>query len=177
MRTMLQVSSSHWPALESADDPQGKSNRGPLRAIVPYFIGATLVGITIAIRMATDHWLGNNHPYTFFFAAITFTAWFAGFGPSILAIVLSYLAADWFFAAPRHAFDFQHFADGDLMGLGGFFCLLYLAIAFTSRALHVARDRAEARQQTLAREIEERKRIQQELGACPGQTQRACNGS
>lgn len=156
------VSSGHWPVLESADGSQGKPNWNPLRAIVPYCTAIALVAATVGVRMATDSWLGNNHPYTFFFAAIALTSWFAGFGPAILAIVLSYLAADWFFAVPRHAFDFQAFAKGDLVGLGGFL-FTGLAIAFTSRALGVARNHAEERRQALAREIEERKRIQQEL--------------
>jgi signal transduction histidine kinase len=147
---------------KGVEGPQGKSNMGPFRAIIPYCISVALVAATVAIRMVLDTWLDDHHPYTFFFAAITLTAWFAGFWPSILAIVLSYFAGDWFFAAPRFAFDFQDFAKGDLAGLGGFL-FAGLAIAFTSRALHAARDRAEAKKQTLAREIEERKRIQHEL--------------
>ena len=151
-----------WPLGENAEGPRRKSDLGPFGAIIPYCTSIALVAATVAIRMVLDSWLDDHHPYTFFFAAITFTAWFAGFGPSILAIVLSYLAADWFFAAPRHAFDFQDFAKQDMIGLAGFL-FAGLAIAFTSRALHAARNRAEARQQTLAREIEERKRIQREL--------------
>lgn len=159
---MLRLRSIHWPIAEHADGPQGNSPWGLLRAIVPYCASVVLVGLTIAIRMAVDHWLGDNHAYTFFFVAITFSAWFAGFGPSILAIVLSYFAADWFFAAPRQDFDFLHFAKEDVMGLGGFL-FAGLAIAFTTRAMNAAKNRAEAKHVSLAREIEERKRIQLEL--------------
>ena len=63
---------------------------------------------------------------------------------------------------PRHAFDFQNFGKGDLIGLTGFF-IAGLAIAFTSQALKMAKERAESRQQMLIREIGERKRIQQQL--------------
>jgi light-regulated signal transduction histidine kinase (bacteriophytochrome) len=72
------------------------------------------------------------------------------------------LAADWFFAPPRHELDFQNFAREDFTGLAGF-VFSGLAIAFTSKALHAARNRSEARQRALAREIEERKRIQHQL--------------
>lgn len=140
----------------------GRSTLTPLRAANGYITAVVLVAATVVVRMGTDTWLGDSHPYTFFFVAITLTAWCCGLGPSILAIVLSYLAADWFFAAPRHAFDFQDFGKGDLVGLAGFF-IAGLAIAFTSRALKMAKERAESRQQLLIREIGERKRVQREL--------------
>jgi signal transduction histidine kinase len=125
-------------------------------------MAVALVALTVAVRMVMDPWLGENHPYTFFFAAIAFTSWYAGFWPSILALALSYFAGDWFFAAPRQALDLENFAREDFAGLG---CFLFsgLAIAFTSRAMHAARDRSETRRRALAREMEERRRVQQEL--------------
>lgn len=150
------------PARRSTDGSWWQSNMKPIHTMASYGIGVAFVGATVLLRMATDSWLGDSHPYTLFFAAITLTAWCAGFGPSLVAIVLSYLAGDWFFAAPRHAFDFENFAKGDLIGLCGFF-FAGLAITFTTRALNAAKERAEARQQMLVREVAERKRVQQEL--------------
>src|ERR1051326_5058512 len=44
-------------------------------------------------------------PFIFFFPAVAIAAWFGGLGPGILAVVLSSLAANWFFTTPIHAFS------------------------------------------------------------------------
>src|SRR5690348_10503864 len=75
-------------------------------AIMRYGVSIASVALVAVIRMALNSLLGEKHPYTLFFAAVAVTSWFAGFWPSILAIVLSYLAADWFFTEPRYAFDY-----------------------------------------------------------------------
>jgi signal transduction histidine kinase len=128
---------------------------------------AVCVGSVLAatgIRAAADPVLGDHHAYTFYFAAIALTAWYSGFWPCIVATVLAYLAADWFFVPPRYAFDFHDFTADDFLSLGGFL-LSALAIAFAIRALETARRRAENQRAQLAREIVERKEIQHELEA------------
>lgn len=127
--------------------------------IFRYGISVVSVALGIAIRTALNPLLGDKHPYTIFFAAVAVTSWVAGFWPTVLAILLSYLSADWFFTAPRYVLD--HGSD-DLAGLVGFI-FSGLAIAFTSKALHAARERAEAKQAELSREIIARARIQEEL--------------
>lgn len=130
-----------------------------LSTILRYGFSVASVALVCAVLKILDPLLADKHPYTLFFAAVAVTSWFAGFWPSILTILLSYLAADWFFILPRYTLNH---GSHDLAGLAGFI-FSALAIAFTSRALHAARERAEAKQEELAREIVARKRIQEDL--------------
>src|SRR5689334_15765979 len=131
-------------------------------ALARYGVTIASVVICTGIRMAADPILGNQHGYTFYFAAIAISAWFSGFWPAIVATILSYLAADWFFIPPRYAFDFHDFTADDFLSLGGFL-FSALAIAFSIRAVESERKRVEARGEELAREIVERERIQKQL--------------
>jgi PAS domain S-box-containing protein len=45
----------------------------------------------------------TNMPFTLFFCAVAFSAWFGGFGPAVLSIALSLPIASWFFALPTHS--------------------------------------------------------------------------
>ncbi|MDB6020735.1 MAG: Integral rane sensor signal transduction histidine kinase, partial [Pedosphaera sp.] len=127
--------------------------------LLRYATSIVSVLLVIAILKTLNPQLADKHPYTLFFAAVSVTSWFAGFWPSLLTILLSYLAADWFFILPRYVLNH---GGNDLSGLGGFI-FSGLAIAFTSRALHAARERAEAKREELSREITARARIQEEL--------------
>jgi signal transduction histidine kinase len=129
-----------------------------------FSIAGGSVALACAFRLALNPLLGDSHQYTFFFAAIALTSWFAGFWPTVVAIALGYALADWFFVAPRYALDVLAYQFGDFVGLGGF-VLSGLAIAFTSKALHAAKIRAEQKHTQLLAEIEDRQRVQNELEA------------
>jgi PAS domain S-box-containing protein len=60
-----------------------------------------VVAITL-IRAALTPLIGpTNFPFTLYFCAVMFAAWFGGFRPAVVSIALSLLAGDWFFAAPH----------------------------------------------------------------------------
>ncbi|HVW10549.1 MAG TPA: PAS domain S-box protein [Bryobacteraceae bacterium] len=63
---------------------------------------AVLAVVAIAlIRAALVPLIGRtNLPFTLFFCAVAFAAWFGGFGAALLSIVLSVLVSSYFFAAP-----------------------------------------------------------------------------
>jgi len=66
-------------------------------------VGA-VVGIAL-LRGALTPLIGRtNLPFTMFFYAVAFAAWFGGFRPAVLSIVLSLAIASWFFAAPTGSF-------------------------------------------------------------------------
>ena len=144
----------HWKT--AASTIEDEAGRGPKKfrdsLLLRYIVSIVCVVLATAVRAAVDGPLKDHHAYTFYFAAIAFTSWYSGFWPSILAISLSYIAADWFFIPPRYAFDFHDFGLDDFIALGGFL-MSGLAIAFTSRALHRAKDRSERPQAELATEI------------------------
>ncbi len=77
--------------------------------------------------------------------------------------MLGYLAADWFFILPHNAFSALNLATT------GTYFLVGLGIAFFTQMMHLAQDRARGeraeardRQGELEREIEERRRVEQE---------------
>jgi signal transduction histidine kinase len=142
----------------------------PLRRPSPvlrYVFTLGMLALATAIRWSFDGELGDTQAYTFYFAVIALTAWYAGFWPSLLAMFLAYVSAHWFFIHPRYQFPFHEYTLDDYISLGAFL-FSCLAISFTTRALNSARERAEEKQRQLAREITERERAQQELQKAQG---------
>jgi PAS domain S-box-containing protein len=55
------------------------------------------VAVAIAIRAAVYPILGNRYPFILFFVAVVLTAGYGGYGPSLLALFLSWLSVDLLF--------------------------------------------------------------------------------
>ena len=72
-----------------------------LRSALRYGIAPISVALATAIRLALDPLLGDRFPFLAFIVAIGVTAWYGGLGPSLLAVALSWLAADHFLLQPR----------------------------------------------------------------------------
>lgn len=107
--------------------------------------------------------LGNHQPFTIYFAAVAITAWFGGFTPALVATILAYLAADWFFIPPRFQFHRPHNTNYDeFVGLMAFL-FSSLAIAFTSKVMRQALQKTRQRQRELMHEIVERERAEKDL--------------
>jgi len=87
--------------------PLGKAVAG----VLPYALGVLSVVVALLIRLALDPWLGNAEPFAFFYAAVGLVAWRLGWGPAMLALMLGYLTAHWFFLPPRYALALEDFAD------------------------------------------------------------------
>ncbi|HEY3908994.1 MAG TPA: ATP-binding protein [Stellaceae bacterium] len=80
-------------------DRGGWSN---FRAIAAY---AVAVG-SVAAALAGSRWLDIHAvtaPVSLLLCAVMFCAWFGGFGPGLLAIILSVLAFKYYYAAPVHS--------------------------------------------------------------------------
>ena len=92
--------------------------------------GSVLVAAILAtlLRMWLDPLLGDQVPFTTYFAAIMFVAWYAGLGPSLMAIVLSVLLGSYFFLEPRGSLaihDLEHQVSvGLFVAVGLFIALL-----------------------------------------------------
>ena len=52
-------------------------------------------------QLALDPLLGGRFPFLAFFVAIGLTTWYGGLRPSLLAVVLSWLAVEHFCLRPR----------------------------------------------------------------------------
>jgi signal transduction histidine kinase len=170
--TVLRAKLSRWMHWPTPDNTRRAPrvftyNSSPL---LRYIVSLATLVLATTIRWALDSELGAAQAYTFYFAAIAITSWYAGFWPSVVAICLSYFAAHWFFIHPRYQFNFHEYSVDDYLSLGAFLFSSF-AISFTSLALHAARKRSELKQQQLAREIAERERTRLELQKAQAQLQ------
>jgi signal transduction histidine kinase len=127
-----------------------------------YAVGFATVGLGTVLRIGIDPLLGEHHPFTIYFAAVAITAWYGGFAPALVATILAYLAADWFFVPPRFEFNWPHTNLDEFMSLMAFL-FSSLAIAYTSKIMRRALDRARQKQRELEREILERERAEKDL--------------
>jgi PAS domain S-box-containing protein len=84
----------------ASPDPHAWHRPWPLR------YGAAILGVAAItlIRAALTPLMGPTAmPFTLYFCAVAFAAWFGGSRPALLSIVLSLLAGSWFFAAPTQS--------------------------------------------------------------------------
>ncbi|HLY43163.1 MAG TPA: CHASE3 domain-containing protein [Terracidiphilus sp.] len=110
----------------------------------PWFTryGAAILAVLVIalLRGALTPLIGStNLPFTMFFCAVAFAAWFGGPRPAMLSIVLSLLVGDWFFAAPTQSFLVKGRDDQVTMLL---MVLVGFGIAILSRSQRIAVDRA-----------------------------------
>jgi K+-sensing histidine kinase KdpD len=54
-----------------------------------------------AVRLLLDPVMENQLVFSLYFAAVAVAAWYGGLRPALLALLLGWLAADWFFLQPR----------------------------------------------------------------------------
>lgn len=72
-------------------------------------IGATL--LAFLLRLSLDSYLNDRLAYAAFLVAIAVTTWYGGIGPSLLAVLLGGLIANWVFLHPRYTFSFTDLED------------------------------------------------------------------
>jgi signal transduction histidine kinase/CheY-like chemotaxis protein len=96
---------------------------------------ALMTGLWACRPVAIEH-----RPFVPFYCAVIFTAWYAGLGPSIVAVALSCLSAVYFFFPPILAPTAKD--PGDLVAMAMFITVCSTIIAF-SEANRVARRRLE----------------------------------
>ena len=72
-----------------------------------YLVAVTIVAIATVVRMALGPWLGDRVPYITFFPAVVITAWYGGFGPSLVTVAVSLAAVALLVAEPRGSLFFD----------------------------------------------------------------------
>ncbi len=65
-----------------------------------YAMGFAATAICLLGRWLLDPFLGNFTPFITLYAAVAFSAIYAGFGPAILAAILGLIGADYWFVPP-----------------------------------------------------------------------------
>jgi PAS domain S-box-containing protein len=109
-----------------------------------YLVAAGFVAAATLARWLLDPWLGDRLPFITYFAAIVAAAWLGRLGPSLLAVVLSCLAANWYFIPPRYSLR-ASFDDSDAWTGLIVFLVVGVIIAALSESLHRARQLALSR--------------------------------
>src|SRR6266545_3455105 len=131
-----------------------KPSSNPRSAWARYGVAVGSVVLGWLAREALTPAVGQTAlPFIFFFPAVAMAAWYGGFGPGALAVLLGAAAADWFFIAPLNTWAVSTF--GDVAALGAFLvsCLFIIG---AMEAMHRARARAQS-------ELAERQRVEAEL--------------
>lgn len=137
--------------------------RGAVSQLGRYSAAALFVAMAVVARLLLDPVLTDRQPFPTFYVSLTAAAFFGGLGPTLFALVLGYLAADWFFIAPHNALSTLNLAHT------GTYFFVGLAIALFNQIMRTAQARAEAsaavalvRQGELEQEIVERRRVERE---------------
>ena len=105
-----------------------------------YAVAILAVIACLELRLLLTPFLGVNVPFITFFFAVMVAAWYGGFGPGILAALVSTVVADHFFIAPVGSFSFN---SANVVALS-IFVLEAIGISLLSEALHRAKQAAEA---------------------------------
>jgi K+-sensing histidine kinase KdpD len=72
--------------------------------ILRYGFSAVSVAIALGAAFALQHYQFRDVELPVLTVAIAFTTWYAGAGPSVLAVLLSWLCFDYFFTEPLYSF-------------------------------------------------------------------------
>ena len=66
-----------------------------------WLVAALAVVVATLVRLLLDAWFEDRILFVTYFAAIAFAAWYGGVWLGAATALASYLAADYFFVAPR----------------------------------------------------------------------------
>jgi PAS domain S-box-containing protein len=71
--------------------------------------GSAVAAVILAIlaRQSLDPWVQDRLPFAFQYIALAFAAWYGGFGPAILALILGALGTRYFILVPRGQFSIE----------------------------------------------------------------------
>ncbi len=138
--------------------PEGDSTRERARR---YALAVTAALIALLLRKLLSPFLGENNPYHTAWAAVVFSAWYCGLGPSIVTCVIS-VAGVWFlFLPPSHSFilDDPKTAIAGIVGFL-FFSGLIITLGETNRRslakIRYAEEQLREAHDELERNVDER---------------------
>jgi len=132
-------------------------NETPRGRRIAYNMALLAPAITLLVRWPLGAVLGDRVLYMAFFPAILIAAYLGGFGPGLLATVVSAFAATYFLVEPLYTLEITSIRNAVALGL---LVLVGAIISGLSESLHRARRRVEAHERQRGdealRESEER---------------------
>jgi K+-sensing histidine kinase KdpD len=134
--------------------------------ILRYGFSAVSVAIALGAAFALQHYQFRDVELPVLTVAIAFTTWYAGAGPSVLAVLLSWLCFDYFFTEPLYSFGIS---TRDLPYFFIFVVWAGIVASFSAvrrrveDSLRRTRDRLQVEVEQRARREDEIKSLNQEL--------------
>lgn len=134
------------------------------RIVMTYGLAILSTVAAILARKTLDPIFGEQYPFITFMFAIILTAWYGGVGPAMVALVLGFMSAAYFFLNPRGSVEV--YGVEPQIGM-----VLYVAVGissiFFSESMHAANRRVRQsaadllnKQKELEHEIDERRQAQ-----------------
>ncbi|OQW39387.1 MAG: hypothetical protein A4S12_02220 [Proteobacteria bacterium SG_bin5] len=116
------------------------------RPVLGYGLALVLSVAATVARLVADALLPAGFPYLTFFPAVVITAFVAGAGPGIVAGLISFFAAWYFFVPPAYSFAL----NAGVVAAQGFFLLVVAVDIVLIEAMHRAYDRLNAARDQMA---------------------------
>jgi two-component system, LuxR family, sensor kinase FixL len=108
--------------------------------LLRYGLAFVAVALATALRLLLGPLLGGQTPYTAYFLAIAFTAWYGGLGPSLIALAASAGVSTYLFIPPRGSFLVHGIEDQSALAL---FLFTGAVVALLSNVQGAGRRRVE----------------------------------
>ncbi|HMV56184.1 MAG TPA: PAS domain S-box protein [Nitrospira sp.] len=128
-----------------------------LRAAKDYGLAVVITLSALLARFLLEPFIGDQLPYVTFFAGVALATFCTDLGPSLAAVILGGLAADYFFLEPRYSFVLV--GQANYVGLT-MYLLTTLAIVGFGQTLRAFRRHAERITSGLQQEIVVRERVE-----------------
>ena len=137
-----------WSSITTTETSlrQPPVQRKQLGTIAKYLIAFGAIVAATWIRMLVDPIVGTSHPFVTYVLAIIFISWFCGLWPAVIALVVGFLAAAFFFSTSRGSIAIS----GLEMQVG---LALYIVVGFSSILLSEWMQLANCRATTSANQL------------------------
>jgi signal transduction histidine kinase len=116
------------------NQPEQKEMAGPFAGLQQYALGVLAAIAALLLRRLLAPLLGEENPYHTAWAAVVFSAWYCGLGPSILTTLISLIGVWYWFLPPGGSFALDD-PKNAISGIAGFliFSGLIVALGETNR--------------------------------------------
>jgi PAS domain S-box-containing protein len=98
--------------------------------LLRYGSAIAVVILAVVARRWFDPWVGDRLPFAFQYLALAFAAWYGGFGPALVALIVGAVATRYFILVPRGSLALtngqqiwsilRYFVDGSAIALLGY---------------------------------------------------------